>query len=117
MQLFGTEFVREMIHPNFWVWRMQRYLDSQNTLSRDKLRDVQHVVIDDCRFENEVTLVRDNKGIVVHLERQFQTVTVHANHKSEQVLERNPKDVYINSGVSGEEVTYNMLMQELKRCF
>lgn len=116
MQLFGTEFVREMVFEDFWIWRMQQFLEERaNSVDGQLLWGDRHIVIDDCRFNNETKLVRDCGGVVVHLERKFKTPTDQTSHVSEQVLERLPQDVYINSGISSEDVTYDMLNQELRK--
>lgn len=58
MQLFGTEFGRNLIHPDIWQIRAEAALDSTKNL-----------VLTDCRFDNEATWVRENGGYVVHITR------------------------------------------------
>lgn len=57
MQTLGTEWGRQMIHPELWV--------------RSLLRRVQgrRAVIPDVRFENEASAIRDAGGIIVHISR------------------------------------------------
>lgn len=50
MQMGGTEFVRNMINPNFWIIRMQKELNQFFPNER--------IVVDDIRFENEADLIR-----------------------------------------------------------
>ena len=58
MQLFGTEFGRNLIHPDIWQIRAEAALDSTKNL-----------VLTDCRFDNEAAWVHKHKGYVVHIAR------------------------------------------------
>ena len=95
MQKCGTEFVRGMIHPDFWLWRMRHSISDHSN---------RNIVIDDIRFDNEAQLVRDNGGSVIHLNREFNTPTKHTNHKSEQQLYYQENDIVVNS-LESESVT------------
>jgi len=107
MQLFGTEFVREMIDYNFWVWRMEQEID--------KFLPMWDIIIDDCRFENETALVREKGGVIVHLTREYNSLTTETSHKSENVLEVKKEDIEIFSRVGLNEVdTYSLVVRGLK---
>lgn len=101
MQKFGTEFAREMIAPDFWLWRMK--------MSLSKYSD-KNIVIDDIRFENEADLVRVNGGVVIHLQRDFVSPTVHSTHKSEQPMNVHPADFSVKG------VTVNETHDEVNQC-
>jgi hypothetical protein len=58
MQLFGTEFGRNLIHPDIWQIRAEAALDSTKNL-----------VITDCRFDNEAAWVREHGGYVIRITR------------------------------------------------
>lgn len=58
MQLFGTEFGRNLIHPDIWQIRAEAALDSTKNL-----------VLTDCRFDSEAAWVHKHKGYVVHIAR------------------------------------------------
>ena len=88
MQKFGTEFVRNMVHPDFWVWRMQ------NSVSKYSHRNI---IIDDVRFNNEAKYIRRNGGIVIHLERDYESPTVHTTHASEKPVRRSKHDYVVYS--------------------
>lgn len=62
MQSLGTEWGRELIHPNIWVAVAARKI---NRL-RDKGIDV---VVSDLRFENEATLIHTLGGRIVRVVR------------------------------------------------
>ena len=75
MQLLGTEFVREMVNPNFWESRMA-----------DTIRQTggRNIYIDDVRFNDECRTIKQLGGIVIELRRV--TVPYESNHKSEMGL-------------------------------
>lgn len=62
MQRLGTEWGRGLIGPDFWVnvWkqRVQKYIDLGTT-----------VVVDDCRFPNELRAIKELGGISLMLHR------------------------------------------------
>lgn len=62
MQTLGTEWGRECIHEDVWLhlWRKK---------ATDLLSKGINVVVDDCRFENELALVRALGGRRVNLTR------------------------------------------------
>jgi len=103
MQLMGTEFVREMVNKDFWIWRMRDVILRISTEI--------DVVIDDCRFENETALVREMGGQVIHLDREYDAVTDKNNHASEKPLRRLAEDYAIQSWLAGEEYTYSILKE------
>jgi len=60
MQTLGTEWGRELIHPELWavIWqdRARRLLDMGRS-----------VVVDDCRFPNEVVAIKALGGKIVRI--------------------------------------------------
>ena len=58
MQLLGTEFARDLIHPNIWIYLMEK-----------RLGEYKNVVIDDVRFHNEAEMIVGYDGIVVEVLR------------------------------------------------
>lgn len=58
MQMLGTEFARDMIHPNIWVYLME-----------ERITPHRHVVIDDVRFNNEAKMIDSYGGTVVEVIR------------------------------------------------
>lgn len=66
MQLLGTEFGRHLVHENLWLILAQQNLANMLELSTFP---VPGFVISDIRFENEAKWLRDQGGVVVHLQR------------------------------------------------
>lgn len=62
MQLLGTDFGRNMIHPDIWV------NSTMNDYDRDYQRG-QEWIITDVRFPNEIQAIKDRGGVVVRVNR------------------------------------------------
>lgn len=75
MRTLGTEWGRELIHPDIWtsLWRRRVNLHLKAGLS---------VVVDDLRFPNEADLVRDLGGEIYKVFRPQVAVT--SDHPSER---------------------------------
>ncbi|WDH24086.1 deoxynucleotide monophosphate kinase [Pseudomonas chlororaphis] len=65
MQSMGTEWARQMVHPDVWVKIAEQNLNYlQNSLS-----GVVGFVVSDVRFENEAEFIRQRGGTIVHISR------------------------------------------------
>ena len=71
MQSLGTEWGRRLISQDLWVNAVRRQI-MDSYLARPDIR----IVIDDCRFPNEVALVRELGGEVWRIRRPEVEVTV-----------------------------------------
>lgn len=84
MQTLGTEFGRDLIHPDVWVRIAERkirpYLESPKD---DWLFPGKDIVIDDIRFENEVDMVRRLGGKVYRIVGRPPSLFTVAQHISE----------------------------------
>lgn len=77
-QTLGTEWGRDIIHPDLWVIAAGKRLQQ---LSKAGCRGV---VISDCRFPNEAAYIRTH-GKLVHLRgRQMKLATDGQGHASEE---------------------------------
>jgi len=80
MQTLGTEWGRDMIDKNIWLWAMKRRIEAAEE------QGAEVVVIDDCRFDNEADWIINEGGIVVLLSRDgFKYGS--DNHASEQAID------------------------------
>jgi len=69
MQLVGTEYGRDMVHPDLWL-----------ILARQRIGALRaRVVVSDVRFENEAAMIREMGGSVIHVRRNVPDVSVHAS--------------------------------------
>ncbi len=104
MQLFGTEFARKMIVSDFWIWRMLEEL---------KKFEYSHIYIDDIRFENEASLVRNQGGTVVHLRRVYDPVTTQTEHASEQLISIKPTDIICDLSDHSRETAVKVILNHI----
>jgi hypothetical protein len=87
LQTLGTDWGRQLIHPDVWVMAAARRIDDQLNQGRD-------VVIEDVRFENEAAFIRDHGGLIVHIERK---TGYSDRHESEAGIRFMPGDVAIHN--------------------
>ena len=91
MQTLGTEWGRELIHPDLWLRLVERKIDF--LLSEN---DFPGVIIPDVRFDNEAAWVRQH-GQLWHLKRlDAPAVHPHVSENGIQPYESEP--VLINPG-------------------
>jgi hypothetical protein len=62
-QKLGTEWGRNMVHPDLWVKLIEMRWKRLQTTSLDA-----RLVLTDCRFDNEAEWVRAAGGVVVHIQ-------------------------------------------------
>lgn len=80
MQTLGTEWGRNALHPDFWVWisagKLERMLGSSFKKS-DKVPI--KAVFEDVRFANEAEMIRAYGGVIVRIERAGAGTAAHAS--------------------------------------
>ena len=86
MQTLGTEWGRDLISPNIWV-----------NIIKNGIKELggNFIVIDDCRFPNEIAMILDMKGIIVYIDRDGE-VGDHASEREVKSLYRST--TIINTG-------------------
>ncbi|MEM1046502.1 MAG: deoxynucleotide monophosphate kinase [Pseudomonadota bacterium] len=69
MQTIGTEWGRDMIHPDLWIraWR-------------ETMPASARIVVEDVRFENEAAAIRRSGGLLIRIGRD---AVVRSDHQSE----------------------------------
>lgn len=99
LQTLGTDWGRNLIHEDLWIFPAQRQLDALIESGSD-------VVIEDIRFENEAKFVRDNGGHVVHIHRETGYADVHV---SESGIAQYSQDLMIaNVGIERKEFEHRV---------
>lgn len=106
MQKLGTDYARNLISRDFFIWRMRKAV-KENSGKR--------IVIDDVRFSNEANLIRELGGKVFKLTREFKSSS-QAEHISENSI--NPSDIDVTikcleSANKTAEYVWNSLDQYL----
>lgn len=111
MQTLGTEWGRNMIHPQLWLKTMDARI---NALHHDA-----RVIIDDCRFANEVEHVHSYSPMttVVLMEVKREGKERGADtHISEQELPYDLPVLQNTNGISGKDILHSLVsLKDLKR--
>lgn len=99
MQTLGTEWGRNTLHPDFWIWiasgKLERMLGS--TFKKSDKVPIK-AVYDDVRFANEAQMIRLYGGVIVQIVRPDSAKTADiAAHESEQ-MDFAPDHVVVNDG-------------------
>ena len=76
LQRAGTDAMRKIFGENIWVNTLVRRLKSGELKNKN-------ICICDCRFENEITAIKNLGGIVVRIDRNFLFDPLVDNHPSE----------------------------------
>lgn len=93
MQLLGTEWGRDLVHPQLWLLLAEQNLQ----LLAEHDQAMKGVVIRDVRFDNEADWVRSKGGVILHITRP-DAVEV-ATHTSESGVTHRPGDLsLVNDG-------------------
>lgn len=89
MQTLGTEWGRNMIHPELWIRYAMRRVKAAAFGDR--------IVFSDVRFENEAKAIRDAGGFILHITRDSAAKV--RGHASEAGVDMHPSDlVFSNDG-------------------
>ena len=59
LQQWGTEVCRYGFHPDIWIASLERKIENNSF----------DIVIDDCRFQNEMNSIRKHDGILIRINR------------------------------------------------
>jgi hypothetical protein len=95
LQKLGTECLRNQVLQDFWVKRMQVYLEKQVYLEGGGSIQ-QKVVITDVRFENEAKMIREHGGMIIEITRPG---LVKSDHPSDAGIKLSENDAVVtNSG-------------------
>lgn len=95
MQTLGTEWGRNLVHPDLWVlmaeqrWKAVRALNAVDHLPSPGL------VVTDVRFDNEAAWIKQEGGLLVEIVRDAAAVN---DHISERAVTTEPDVRIRNSG-------------------
>lgn len=92
LQTLGTEWGRDLIHPNVWVFAMKSYLESGINLRRT------HYIVPDVRFENEANFIRQH-GTLIHIRGREDSIDANT-HISEMGVDIQDEDIVIQNDSS-----------------
>jgi hypothetical protein len=89
MQRMGTEFGRQMVHPELWVRRALLGVEGYLKIGRS-------LVLSDVRFQNECDAIRALGGVIVHVRRPSADCVVDT-HESERPVPAKFGDFFIDN--------------------
>ncbi|MBE0435691.1 MAG: deoxynucleotide monophosphate kinase [Methylomicrobium sp.] len=90
LQTLGTDWGRNMIHPDLWVFAASR------AVMRSGIGGNGSLVFEDVRFENEASFIREHGGLVIHIVRDANEVDPHASESGIAFADKDP--IIINDG-------------------
>lgn len=102
LEKLGTEFGRDMIHPDFWVLIVEKAIQAVHSEY-----PFTTVIITDVRAENEAAWIRRNDGIIFRLRPDWLvTSTLETGHKITTELAEDDRDaiLYLKEGKVKEAV-------------
>jgi len=67
MQRIGTDLFRKQIKDDVWVKSLKLKLEK---MTQDPFKMTTNVVITDCRFKNEIDVIKEKGGIIILVERE-----------------------------------------------
>ena len=102
MQLLGTEWGRDMVHPELWL-----LLAAQNLDLIARTHDTANgLVVTDLRFNNEADFIRNRGGVVIHMDRASAPAV--APHSSENGIWTAPGDLWLPNDGTFDELFANV---------
>lgn len=90
----GTDWGRQMVHSDIWLWAMGKAIDKAYKKAKRKRHTV--IIIDDCRFPNEAAWVSKQGGYIVQLKRDGIKYTF--EHETEKPLPDGLVDFTFDAG-------------------
>ena len=101
LQLLGTEATKPVFGDNIWLKRW--------FLSYSAVRDTDHVVVPDVRFDVEADAIRNLGGTIIHIVRPGAGLSGAAGeHSSEAGIELRNGDMYLSNRGSVEELRHKV---------
>ena len=101
LQLLGTEATKPVFGDNIWLKRW--------FLSYSAVRDTDHVVVPDVRFDVEADAIRNLGGTIIHIARPGAGLPgATGEHSSEAGIELRDGDMYLSNSGSVEELRYKV---------
>jgi hypothetical protein len=95
LQEWGTDLARTSFHPDIWLASLERRISAALAAGIS-------IVVTDCRFENEASLLRAMGAHIIHIERMG-AGTCQQRHISEAGLSRAPSDLVLRNNGTLEE--------------
>lgn len=86
LQYLGTEVFRNHFHTDIWT-----------KIVENQLSFYENIVVSDCRFANEIEMIKQNGGKIIQVHRDDHVLDIGAKHLSKLPLEVYPPKVDIDA--------------------
>ena len=90
MQYIGTDLFRKQFNENIWVNTARNYINNHS----------ENIIVTDCRFENEINLIKEMGGKIIIIKRD--NINNVNKHESEKKLEIDDAYIIENNGTLEE---------------
>lgn len=93
MQTLGTEWGRDLVHPQLWIELMFRRVDMARSYGAGG------IVVADVRFDGEAEAVKERGGVIWRIERPDPTYGTGDAHRSEEGVSPRLVDTIIHNNM------------------
>lgn len=126
LQLIGTECGRKIIHPNVWINALMGQYTQDNVYHHAYhkagtdygLQTLEYPkwIITDMRFPNEMSAVKERKGITIRINRHFYTYLEQQQaHKWSDRKDDLGNVITVNAENYSKEESYSIFLTEVKK--
>ncbi len=99
MQRIGTDLFRKQIKDDIWVKSLKLKLEKMTPFKTNK-----NVVISDCRFNNEIDVIKEKGGKIILVEREPPSwLNIVEDYKGGKITEETAVSLLQNTGVHESE--------------
>lgn len=104
MQTLGTEWGRNCVDLDVWLKIAQRDIDYLSKLAQAGNAHIDGIVISDIRFEGEAKWLREQGGIIWHINRPDNPLSIESDHASNKLLEPQHGDQFLTNNCDIDEL-------------
>jgi len=104
MQTLGTEWGRNSVDLDVWLKIAQRDINYLSSLAKAGNAHIDGIVISDIRFPGEAKWLRDQGGIIWHIDRPDNPYAIESDHISNIPLEPQHGDQFITNNCDIDEL-------------
>ena len=97
MQTLGTEWGRDIIHPDIWVIAARGWLTGQRSVPHEDM--VPDIVFSDVRFANEFNFVKSEGGIIIRVRRLNEQTYDHESEAWKPTAEQIDYELHNNQSI------------------
>jgi len=101
MQRIGTDLFRKQIKDDIWIKSLKLKLEK---MTQGPFKTTKNVVITDCRFKNEIDVIKEKGGIIILVEREPPSwIKYVEDYKAGEITEEEAVQNLQNTGIHESE--------------